>query len=121
MYNILFVDDDPMMRELTRCALEPHGYFVHAVPTAEVALMILREKIHFDVLITDVIIPGGMNGFELAEAAIRLQPGLRVIYLTGFVNLPRRQMAQLRGKLVHKPVRPTELEREVRSLLAIAA
>jgi CheY-like chemotaxis protein len=121
MYNILFVDDDRMMRELTRCALEPHGYFVHAVPTAEVALMILKENIHFDVLITDVIIPGGMNGFELAEAALKLQPELRVIYLTGFVNLPRRQITQLRGKLVHKPVQPSELEHEVRSLLALAA
>lgn len=121
MYNILFVDDDAMMRELTRCALQPHGYFVHAVPTAEVALMILREKIPFDLLVTDVVMPGGMNGFELAEAAIKLQPRLRVIYLTGFVNLPRRQIAQLRGKLVHKPVLPSELEREIRSLLAIAA
>ena len=121
MYNVLFVDDEAMMRELVRCALEPRGYFVHAVPTAEVALMILKEDIHFDVMITDVVMPGGMNGFELAEAATRLQPGLQVIYLTGFVNLPRRQIAQLRGKLVYKPVLPSELEREVSSLLAVPA
>jgi DNA-binding NtrC family response regulator len=118
MYHILYVDDDASMRELMRVALERDGFFIHAVPTAEVALMLLKEQIHFDLLMTDVVIPGGMNGFELAEQATKLQPGLRVIYLTGFVNLPRCQIAQLRGKLVYKPVLPSQLEIEIRGLLA---
>lgn len=118
MYSILFVDDDASMRQLVRRVLERQGFFVHAVPTAEVALMLLKEQVPFDLLITDIVMPGGMNGFELAEQATTLRPRLHVIYLTGFVNLPRRQLAELRGKLVAKPVLPGELEREVRGLLA---
>jgi CheY-like chemotaxis protein len=118
MYNILFVDDDASMRELVRRVLEHRGYFVHAVPTAEVALMLLKEQIPFDLLITDVVMPGGMNGFELADLAKAVQPNISVIYLTGFVNLPRRQLDQLRGKLVPKPVLPGQLEREIRGMFA---
>jgi CheY-like chemotaxis protein len=118
MHSILFVDDDAAIRELMRRALQHHGFFVHAVPTAEVALMLLQEGIHFDLLITDIVMPGGMNGFELADRAKALQPRLNIIYLTGFVNLPRRRLTELRGKLVAKPVRPSQLEREVRTMLA---
>lgn len=118
MSRILFVDDDAAMRELVRRVLERQGYFVHAVATAEVALMLLAEEIPFDLLITDIVMPGGMNGFELADRALAMQPSLNVIYLTGFVNLPRRQIAELRGRLVAKPVLPSQLEREVRGALA---
>ncbi|HZB91182.1 MAG TPA: response regulator [Stellaceae bacterium] len=121
MYRILFVDDDAAMRELVRRVLERQGYFVHAVPTAEVALVLLEEKISFDLLITDVVMPGGMNGFDLADRALAMQPRLNVIYLTGFVNLPRRRLAELRGRLVAKPVLPSQLVHEVRGALAAAA
>lgn len=120
MQRILFVDDDAAMRELVRRVLERQGFFVQAVPAAEVALMLLAENIHFDLMITDVVMPGGMNGFDLADRAKKLQPNLRIIYLTGFVNLPRRQLAELNGKLVSKPVLPGVLEREVRHMLAAA-
>jgi CheY-like chemotaxis protein len=120
MQRILFVDDDTAMRELVRRMLERQGFFVQAVPAGEVALMLLGEKIHFDLLITDIVMPGGMNGFDLADRARKLQPGLRIMYLTGFVNLPRRRLEELGGKLVSKPVMPGELEREVRHMLAAA-
>jgi CheY-like chemotaxis protein len=118
MQSILFVDDDAAMRDLVRRVLERQDFFVQAVPTAEVALMLLAEQIHFDLLITDIVMPGGMNGFELADRAKAMQPRLRIIYLTGYVNLPRRRLAELRGKLVPKPVMPGTLEREVRRMLA---
>jgi CheY-like chemotaxis protein len=121
MYRILFVDDDAMMRELMHRVLERHDFYVHAVPTAEVALMLLKENIHFDLLVTEIVMPGGMNGFELAEHAKRLRPTLRLMYLTGYVNLPRREIAQLRGKLIYKPAMPAELVSEIRGLLAAAA
>lgn len=121
MQSILFVDDDAAVRDLIRSVLEEQGFYVHAVATAEVALMLLKEEIHFDLLMTDIVMPGGMNGFELADIAKSLQPGLQVMYLTGFVNLPRREMAALRGKIVAKPVRPAQLEREIRSLIGAGA
>ena len=121
MYRILFVDDDALMREVVHRVLERQGFYVHAVPTAEVALMLLKENIHFDLLVTDIVMPGGMNGFELADLAEQLRPNLQVMYLTGYVNLPRREIAELRGKLVYKPVMPSALVSEIRGLLAAAA
>jgi CheY-like chemotaxis protein len=121
MSNILFVDHDRASRDRVRCMLEDKGFFVHAVANAEVALLLLREQIHFDLLLTDVVFPGGMDGFTLAEEATQLRPGLRVIYLAGFVNLPRRRLAELRGMLLLKPMQPFELVSEVRGLLASAA
>ncbi|HXZ00280.1 MAG TPA: response regulator [Stellaceae bacterium] len=118
MHSILFVDDDAAMRDLVRRSLERQGFFVQPVPTAEVALMLLAEQIPFDLLITDIVMPGGMNGFELVDRAKALQPELRVLYLTGYVNLPRRPLAALKGKLVAKPIPPGALEREVRRMLA---
>ena len=121
MHRILFVDDDAAMRDLVRRVLERQGFFVQSVPTAEVALLMLKENIHFDLLITDVVMPGGMNGFELADIAKNLRPGLRVMYLSGYLNLPRREMAHLHGVLVPKPIPPSELVRAIRGLLAAAA
>ena len=121
MTNVLFVDNDRTSRDRVRRLLEDKGFFVHAVANAEVALLLLREQIHFDLLLTDVVFPGGMDGFRLADEATRLRPGLRVIYLAGFVNLPRRRLGELRGTLLVKPVRPFELVNEVRGLLASSA
>ena len=121
MDRILFVDDDASMRDLVRRVLERQGYHVHAVATAEVALVLLRENVTFDLLITDIVMPGGMNGFELADIAKDLRPGLRVMYLSGYLNLPRREMAHLHGTLVPKPIPPGELVRAIRGLLAAAA
>jgi len=121
MQSILFVDDDAAMRDLVRRVLERQGYFLHAVPTAEVALMLLKEDIRFDLLITDIVMPGGIDGFELADRARKLRPGLRIMYLSGFLNLPRRQLDELHGTLVPKPIPPSQLVAAVRSLLAAAA
>ena len=121
MYRILFVDDDVATRDLIRRMLQRQGFFVHAVATAEVALVLLKENIKFDLLLTDVMMPGGMNGFELADIAKTLRPRLQVMYLTGFLNLPRREMAQLHGTLLAKPVSASALVQEIRGLLAAAA
>lgn len=121
MYSVLFVDDDAATRDLMRRVLERQGFYVHAVATAEVALVLLKENVKFDLLITDIVMPGGMDGFELADIAKRLHPGLQVMYLTGYLNLPRREMTQLHGNLVPKPIPPSRLIREIRGLLAAAA
>lgn len=118
MHTILSVDDDPDLRESLREALALRGFFVHAVPTAEVALLVLAEGCHFDLLLTDIVLPGGMNGFELADLAALVQPDLRILYMTGFANLPRRTTSELHGKIVTKPLAPNQLDREIRELLA---
>ena len=116
-YSILVVEDEDDVRELISASLRSRGFSVLSVPNAEVALQILLEEVKFDLLFTDIVMPGIMDGFELADRAKRLQPGLKVIYATGYSHVSRRPIDQLHGKLIQKPYRPEEIAVEVRQLL----
>ena len=114
-FSILVVEDEDDVRELVSSSLRARGFSVLSVPNAEVALQILMEHVKFDLLFTDIVMPGVMDGFELADRAKRLQPGLKVIYATGFSHISRRSSDQLHGKLIHKPYRPDEIAEEIRT------
>jgi CheY-like chemotaxis protein len=116
-FSILVVEDEDDVRELVSTSLRNRGYSVLSVPNAEVALQILMEQVKFDLLFTDIVMPGVMDGFELADRAKRLQPELKVLYATGFSHVSRRPADQLHGKLIHKPYRPDEIASEVRNAL----
>jgi CheY-like chemotaxis protein len=116
-FSILVVEDEDDVRELVSSSLRNRGFSVLSVPNAEVALQILMEQVKFDLLFTDIVMPGIMDGFELADRAKRLQPGLKVIYATGFSHISRRSSDQLHGKLIYKPYRPDEIAAEIRTAL----
>jgi CheY-like chemotaxis protein len=116
-FSILIVEDEDDVRELVSSSLRDRGFSVLSVPNAEVALQILMEHVEFDLLFTDIVMPGIMDGFELADRAKRLQPALRVIYATGFSHVARRSADQLHGKLIQKPYRPDEIAFEIRAAL----
>ncbi len=71
---------------VTRRTLSALGYKVVPATDARSALAILASDAVVDLLFTDVVMPGGMNGPELAEAARRLRPGLRVLFTTGYTE-----------------------------------
>lgn len=121
IYSILVVEDEDDVRELVSMSLRHRGFSVLSVPNAEVALQILMEQVKFDLLFTDIVMPGIIDGFELADRAKRLQPDLKILYATGFAHVSRRPMDQLHGKLIQKPYRPDELASEVRQALESAA
>ena len=79
---ILIVDDDSGVRRFVRGVLEKAGYIVDEAAGSAEALPLL-ESHSFDLLLTDVVMPE-MVGFKLAARAHRLQPNLRVIFMTGF-------------------------------------
>ena len=83
---ILVVEDDEDVRAYSVTALETLGYVVHAARHAEEALRRLDELAHVDLLFTDVGLPGGTNGRELAEAAMVARPGLKVLFTTGYAS-----------------------------------
>lgn len=121
IYSILVVEDEDDVRELVSISLRHCGFSVLSVPNAEVALQILMEQVKFDLLFTDIVMPGVIDGFELADRAKRLQPDLKILYATGFAHVSRRPADKLHGKLIHKPYRPDELASEVKQALAGAA
>ena len=116
-YSILVVEDEDDVRELVATSLRHRGFSVLSVPNAEVALQILMEQVKFDLLFTDIVMPGLIDGFELADRAKRLQPDLKILYATGFAHVSRRSIDTLHGKLIQKPYRPDELATEVRRAL----
>jgi PAS domain S-box-containing protein len=81
---VLVVEDDDDLRAYTTEALNELGYKVLAAPDARAALQVLARVQNVDLLFTDVVLTGGLNGRELAEEAASSRPGLKVLYTTGY-------------------------------------
>ncbi|WNW14256.1 response regulator [Pseudomonas sp. DTU_2021_1001937_2_SI_NGA_ILE_001] len=84
--TLLVVDDEPAVRQLMSEVLEEQGYRVLAAAQGHEALSVLRSPRPIDLLVTDVGLPGGMNGRQLADAARTLRPGLNVLFVTGYAE-----------------------------------
>ncbi|MEA2839040.1 MAG: hypothetical protein QOF41_370 [Methylobacteriaceae bacterium] len=81
--SVLLAEDDPDVRRFTADALTELGHRVKPVESGERALACLVDGEHFDLLLTDVVMPG-MDGRRLADAALRRKPGLKVLFMTGY-------------------------------------
>jgi CheY-like chemotaxis protein len=120
--RILIVEDDALVRENAVEQLRSLGYDVVAAGSGSEALAALEKGEAFDLLFTDVVMPGGMNGRELAERALALRPGLPVLYTSGYTENAIVHHGRLdRGvDLLAKPYRRQDLAAKVRAVLAAA-
>ncbi|MGQ9365883.1 ATP-binding protein [Azospirillum sp. A39] len=84
--TVLLVEDDPLIRFATAELLASFGHAVLQAGNANEALAVLRADDPIDLLFTDVVMPPGMNGAELARAAERLRPGIKVLLTSGFAG-----------------------------------
>ncbi|SDW05555.1 PAS/PAC sensor hybrid histidine kinase [Pseudomonas syringae] len=84
--TILVVDDEPAVRLLIAELLEDLGHVVLQAEKGSDALVILQSKAAIDLLITDVGLPGGMNGRQVADAARDVRPDLKVLFVTGYAE-----------------------------------
>jgi CheY-like chemotaxis protein len=119
-HTILVVDDDHDVREVALAVLEAAGYRVLAAASGDDAygLLLARPDLRVDVLFTDVVMPGRLDGIDLAVAARSLRPGLPVLYASGFPNLVRDPWDNDLGEpVLRKPYRAVELCRAVLGLL----
>lgn len=114
---VLVVEDNDDVRELAEQVLGMEGYALQSAGSGEQAMHLLREGARVDLLFTDVIMPGGMNGLELVEQARALRPGLPVLVTTGYMDeLPPGG----RGgglDILAKPYRQNDLLERVRKAL----
>ena len=111
--HILLVEDDDLVRQQTERQLVALGYRVTACSNAGQALQRLTRPRSFDLLLTDVVMPGGMNGHELAVQARLVAPHLRILFTSGYSEdaiLRAGNFASL-GELLAKPYRRAELAR----------
>jgi CheY-like chemotaxis protein len=84
--TVLVVDDEDSVRMLLHESLTELGYDILQVENAAAGLKILQSNIKVDLLITDVGLPGGMNGRQLADAALVTRPDLKVLFITGYAE-----------------------------------
>ena len=117
--RILVVEDDVLVRQSLVVLLERLGYIIVAAGSAAEALQIIAESPPFDLLFTDVVMPGEMNGSQLVEAALEQQPGLRVLLASGYSEDPLMRERRLQNPIsfLSKPFRRTELAETIRKIL----
>jgi len=84
--TVLVIDDEPLVRMLVNDVLREAGYIVIEATDGPSALKMLRSAVRIDLLITDIGLPGGMDGGQVAEAARELRPALKVLFITGFAD-----------------------------------
>jgi len=117
--TILVVEDDPPVRVAAISQLESLGYTTLAAEDAAAALAIIDRGVHLDLLFTDVIMPGGTNGRDLALAAMKRRPGLKVLFTSGYSEdaIVHRGRLDADVLLLAKPYRKSDLARMVRVAL----
>jgi CheY-like chemotaxis protein len=84
--TVLVVDDEPMVRMLVKEVLEELGYATIEAGDGPSGLRVLQSAARVDLLISDVGLPGGMNGRQMADAARQIRPDLKVLFITGYAE-----------------------------------
>jgi two-component system cell cycle sensor histidine kinase/response regulator CckA len=116
--TILVVEDEPTLRALVRKVLERVGYEVVEAPTGLAALELWnKSKPHVDLLLTDMVMPDGISGRQLSEKLKAENPGLKVIYTTGYsADLLGDDFVLKEGvNFLQKPYPPQKLVETVRN------
>ena len=112
MKEILCVDDDPDVSEVIVTVLAAVGYSVVTASDGYEAVRLLVDQ-SVDLLITDVRMPGSIDGFQLARQAKLMRPNLHVLYISGYYSTADHSAGPTYGPLLEKPVRPAALLQEI--------
>jgi DNA-binding NtrC family response regulator len=118
--TILLVEDETLLRQIVMRSLEEIGYHVLEAESSQAALQCSNTyQGSPDLLITDVIMPGGMNGPQLAKTLMSRWPELKVIYMSGYTNdaVAHHGVLELGLNFLQKPFTSKTLIRKVRDVL----
>ena len=118
--TILVVEDDPFVRSSVILKVESLGYKVALAVDGREAVMKLRTNPEIDMLFTDIVMPGGMSGWEVAELAQQMRPGLPTVFTSGYAleALVDQGRAPMKSIVLTKPYRKAELAHRLREALA---
>ncbi len=117
--SILLVEDDDLVRAHVQAQLSALGYRVTSVENGLGAVAALSGESRFDLLFTDVVMPGGMSGMELAERVAALRPDLPVLFTSGYPEdeIGPENTARLGPQILRKPYRRQDLAAHIRRML----
>lgn len=115
MKRILIVEDDPQFRATIANMLEFSGYAVTSVKDGVEALAVLRGPKEFEVLLTDVVLPNGLNGLEIADQALILRPQIIPIFMSGYSENANSRQGRFDTDvtLLRKPFRRLEVVQKI--------
>jgi len=116
---VLVVEDDAAIRQLAVAQLRKLGYRTLEAESGRAAEPLLRGPARIDLLLTDIVMPGGLGGLELAALALRLRPGLKYLLVSGYAEDAFAKAAPGGGRrhFLAKPFRQQDLARAVRAAL----
>ncbi|AYG62241.1 hybrid sensor histidine kinase/response regulator [Rhizobium jaguaris] len=113
--RVLIVEDDQRVRDFTEQFLKTYGYHVDCASDADEAIKILSIEEPFDLVFTDIVMPGAMNGSQLEQEIRRLHPDLPVLLTTGFADLAEYKSDDLH--FIGKPYTRRQLSEKMREIL----
>jgi CheY-like chemotaxis protein len=121
--RLLVVEDDPDVRQLIVMQLASLGYAVHAAASGPEALAHLATGAPVDLLLSDIVMPGGMSGLDVAAAAGAVRPGMRVLYMSGYSEggSHKGRIAAEGAQLLAKPFSKVQLSEAVARILGDGA
>src|SRR5260221_8350066 len=104
--QILLVDDNQSLLDSLTDTLRAEGYVTQPAISGDVALVLLQQRVRFGLLITDIFLPGELDGFALARRARELCPGIPIICSTGYPQVAHiRAHGAPYGEILEKPWR----------------
>jgi two-component system cell cycle sensor histidine kinase/response regulator CckA len=109
--TILVVDDQDLVRDVVRIALEEAGFRVLIAASPTAALALVEHERDIDMLLVDIVMPE-MDAFELSAKLSADLPGVQVLYMSGYTD------AREEGHFIQKPFSPSQLVTTVQSILA---
>ena len=117
--TILIVDDEVELAAIAQTILEKLGYTVVCADTGPAALQVLEENMNIDLVFSDVVMPGGMSGLELATTITREYPHVKILLTTGFSVEADRSVAATDSEyeILRKPYRRMDLAKRIRMVL----
>ncbi|MGA0605332.1 ATP-binding protein [Phenylobacterium sp. VNQ135] len=119
--RVLLAEDDAQVGELVEALLADLGHSIVRRPDAAAALQVLAAGIEVDLLLTDLIMPGDMNGVDLAREAVRLRPGLPVILSSGYTGEALDPVDGAPWPLLRKPYGSDQLAQAIADVLPDAS
>ena len=120
LLRVLLVEDEPIVREMAAEALKDEGFDVIEAETGDAAALLLVDADEIDVVLTDVRMPGKMDGIDVAVLARELHPTIVVIVVSGYAPQLTQRLNSLAPPplFFRKPYRTSEIVRTVRQMAA---
>ncbi|MHA6300335.1 PAS domain S-box protein [Devosia sp. CAU 1758] len=118
--TVLVIDDEPLVRMLVVDALEELGYTAIEAGDGPSGMTVIQSDARIDLLITDVGLPNGMNGRQVADAAREIRPGLKVLFVTGYAENAVLNHGHLGHgmQVITKPFQMEELSRRIQTIIS---